>query len=63
VSAESLVGWNLLSEPGNMAKDCDATAGRYIYTQVTTAESFSLETVAGSVALNRADYMAVGWLW
>jgi len=27
VSAENLMGWNFLSEPGNMAEDCDATAG------------------------------------
>ena len=27
MSAESLVGWNLLLEPDNMARDCDATTG------------------------------------
>jgi len=32
VGTESLVGWDLLTQSGNMAKDCDATASNLQYT-------------------------------
>jgi len=35
---ESLVGWDLLTQSGNMAKDCDATASYLPSSTVVTTD-------------------------